>query len=124
NAEDTNDLFTGLLTLRIGRFREQYAAHFADSLNTDRSVRSALFFGALYHDIEKPSTKTIDKEGWIHFYNHENKGAETAAKRAEAFNLSNDEVGRIHRIVKNHMRFHSLTSRMDGEQKEPSRKAI
>jgi putative nucleotidyltransferase with HDIG domain len=124
SADDTNDLFTGLLTLRIGRFREQFAAHFADSLNTDRSVRSALFFGALYHDIEKPSTKTIDEEGWIHFYDHENKGAETAAQRAEAFNLSNDEVGRIQKLVRHHMRFHSFTSRMEGEQKEPSRKAI
>src|SRR6266545_1123613 len=47
NADDTNDLFTGLLTLRIGRFREQFAAHFANSLNMDRSVRGTLFFAAL-----------------------------------------------------------------------------
>jgi putative nucleotidyltransferase with HDIG domain len=124
SADDTNDLFTGLLTLRIGRFREQYAAHFANNLNTDRSVRAALFFAALYHDIEKPSTRSTDEEGRIHFYDHENTGAETAARRAEAFNLSNDEIERIRILVKNHMRFHSFTSRMEGEQKEPSRRAI
>jgi tRNA nucleotidyltransferase/poly(A) polymerase len=124
SADDTNDLYTGLLTLRIGRFREQFAIHFDESLNTDRSVRAALFFAALYHDIEKPSTKTIDDEGQIHFYDHENKGAETTSRRAGAFNLSNDEAGRIRRIVKHHMRFHSFTGRMEGEQKEPSRKAI
>ncbi len=59
SADNTNDLFTGLLTLRIGRFREQFAEHFAESLNTDRSVRAALFFAALYHDVQKP----VDKVG-------------------------------------------------------------
>jgi putative nucleotidyltransferase with HDIG domain len=124
NADNTNDLFTGLLTLRIGRFREQFAAHLADSLNTDRSVRAALFFAALYHDIEKPSTRTIDEDGRIRFFDHDVKGAETAVRRAEAFNLSNDEVMRIRKIIQHHMRFHFFTSRLEGEQKEPSRKAI
>ena len=124
SADDTKDLFTGLLTLRIGRFREQFAAHFAESLNTDRSVRAALFFAALYHDIEKPSTKSIGENGLIHFYDHEFKGAQTAAKRGEAFNLSNDEIERIHRIILHHMRFHFFSGRMEGQQREPSRRAI
>ena len=124
NADSTNDLFTGLLTLRIGRFRDQYAAHFADSLNADRSIRAALFFAALYHDIEKPSTKTVDQTGQIHFYKHDILGSETAVRRAEAFNLSNDEVGRIRKIVEIHMRFPIFTRRMEAENKEPSRKAI
>jgi len=124
SADNTKDLFTGLLTLRIGRFREQFAAHFADSLNADRSMRAALFFAALYHDIEKPSTKSIGEDGRIHFYDHEIKGADTAVRRAEAFNLSNDEVERIRLIILHHMRFHSFTSRMKDEQKEPSRRAI
>jgi tRNA nucleotidyltransferase/poly(A) polymerase len=124
SADDTNDLFTGLLTLRIGRFREQFAAHFADLLNTDRSVRAALFFAALYHDVEKPSTKSIDEEGRIHFYEHDIKGADTAARRAEAFNLSNDETRRIHKIVFHHMRFHFFSGRMEGQQRNPSRRAI
>jgi putative nucleotidyltransferase with HDIG domain len=124
SADKTNDLFAGLLTLRIGRFREQLATHFTESLNTDRSVRAALFFAALYHDIEKPSTKSVGEDGRIHFYEHELKGAETALKRGEAFNLSNDEIGRIHRIVLHHMRFHFFSGRMEGQEREPSRRAI
>lgn len=124
SADSTNDLFTGLLTLRIGRFREQYAAHFASSLNADRSVRSALFFAALYHDVEKPSTRSIDEAGRIHFYDHETKGAKTASHRAEAFNLSNDEIERIRKVIEHHMRFHFFTSRMEDEGKEPSRSAL
>jgi hypothetical protein len=124
NADKTNDLLTGLLTLRIGRFREQFAAHFADSLNTDRSVRAVLFFSALYHDVEKPSTNTIDETGRIRFFDHDVKGVDTATKRAQSFNLSNDEIERIQKIIKNHMRFHFFTSRLEDDKQEPSRKAI
>jgi tRNA nucleotidyltransferase/poly(A) polymerase len=124
NADNTNDLFTGLLTLRIGRFREQLAAHFADSLNTDRSVRAVLFFSALYHDVEKPSTKATDETGRIRFFDHDVKGVDTATKRAQSFNLSNDEVERIQKIIRNHMRFHFFTNRLEDDRREPSRKAI
>ena len=124
SADDTNDLFTGLLTLRIGRFRDQFARHFAESLNTDRSVRSALFFAALYHDVQKPATKTVELGGRIRFFDHDVKGAEVAEERGRVFNLSNDELERIKLIVGHHMRFHFFTSRLEGEKKEPSRKAI
>ena len=124
SAEETNDMFTGLLTLRLGRYREQFATHFAESLNTDRSVRSALFFAALYHDVQKPATKTVDESGQIRFFEHENKGADVAAARAREFNLSNDEVERIKNIILHHMRFHFFTSRIEGNHQEPSRKAI
>lgn len=124
NADDTNDLFTGLLTLRIGRYREQFAAHFAESLNTDRSMRAVLFFAALYHDVDKPRTKSVDETGRVRFFDHDVRGAQTSMKRAQSFNLSNDEVEHIQRIIKNHMRFHFFTDRMKDDRQEPSRKAI
>jgi len=124
DADHTNDLFTGLLTLRIGRFRKQFAAHFAESLNADRSVRAALFFAALYHDVEKPATRSVDDARRIRFFDHDVKGAEVAAGRARAFNLSNDELERVRKIIANHMRFHFFASRLDGKKQEPSRKAI
>jgi len=124
SAEDTKDLFTGLLTLRIGRFREQFAAHFAESLNTDRSARAALFFAALYNDVAKPATKSVEETGRIRFFDHDVRGAEVAASRGRAFNLSNDELERIRTIIRHHMRFHFFSSRLEGEKQEPSRKAI
>jgi tRNA nucleotidyltransferase/poly(A) polymerase len=124
DADSTNDLFTGLLTLRIGRFRAQFAEHFAASLNTDRSVRAALFFAALYHDVQKPATKSLDETGRIRFFDHDMKGAQVVEERARAFNLSNDEVERISLIVQHHMRFHFFTSRLESDKQEPSRKAI
>jgi tRNA nucleotidyltransferase/poly(A) polymerase len=124
SADDTNDLFTGLLTLRIGRFREQLAEHFAESLNMDRSARAALFFAALYHDVQKPATRSLDESLRIRFFDHDIKGAEVGADRGRAFNLSNDEVERIRKIIQHHMRFHFFTNRLESDRQEPSRKAI
>ena len=124
SADETNDMFTGLLTLRIGRYREQLAEHFVNSLNTDRSVRAALFFAALYHDVQKPATRSVDDSGRIRFFDHDVQGAEVATQRGRDFNLSNDEVERIEKIVRHHMRFHFFTSRLEGDKQEPSRKAI
>lgn len=124
DADKTNDMFTGLLGLRLGRFRGQIAKHFAQPLNVDRSHRSLLFFAALYHDVCKPETKTNDETGRIRFFDHDMKGAEVAAERARSFNLSNDEAERIHAIIKHHMRIHFFGSRLLNNKQTPSRKAI
>ncbi|MCL4529631.1 MAG: HD domain-containing protein [Chloroflexi bacterium] len=120
----SNDLFTGLLTLRLGRYGEKFVAHFSKSLNPDRSMRALLFFAALYHDVSKPATKSVDETGRIRFFDHDQLGAKVASERARAFNLSNDEIDRLKIIIENHMRFHAFSSRMEGGKQEPSRKAI
>lgn len=124
DAEKTGDMFTGLLSLRLGRYREQVSAHFSNSLNKDRSHRSLLFFAALYHDVSKPDTKTIDENGRIRFFDHDLKGAVVVAERAHAFNLSNDEIERLQEIIRHHMRIHFFADRLEKEDQTPSRKAI
>ena len=124
DAEKTNDMFTGLLTLRLGRYREQIAKHFASPLNVDRSMRSLLFFAALYHDVSKPETKTIEESGRVRFFDHDVKGSEVVTQRARAFNLSNDEIERLRVVVRNHMRIHFFAGRLENEMNPPSRKAI
>lgn len=124
DAEKTNDMFTGLLGLRLGRYREQIANHFFESLNVDRSLRSLLFFAALYHDVSKPETKTVEESGRIRFFDHDVKGAEVAAERLRSFHVSNEEVERVQLIIKNHMRIHFFTERFEKEKQTPSRKAI
>lgn len=108
----------------LGKYRERFASHFTESLNTDRSVRAALFFAALYHDVEKPATKSVDEAGRIRFFDHDVKGAQAASTRGHAFNLSNDEIQRIKKIVYNHMRFHFFTMQLEEKKQEPTRKAI
>ena len=124
DPESTDDLYAGLLVLRLGRYREQFAAHFASTLNTDRSVRALLFFAALYHDVAKPVCKTAGDDGRIRFWEHDEKGAEMAAERANTLHLSNEEIHRLRIIVHNHMRIHFHSNRLESEHKTPSRKAI
>lgn len=123
-SKKTKDPLTDWLNDHLGKYQGKFATHFNKSLNPDRSVRAALFFAALYHDVEKPNTKSVDEAGRIRFFDHDIKGAEMASQRGQAFNLSNDEIERIKKIVKNHMRFHFFTNRLEKEQEEPSRKAI
>jgi tRNA nucleotidyltransferase/poly(A) polymerase len=122
--ESTGDLLTGLLTIRLGRYREQYAEHFSRRMNADRSMRGLLFFTALYHDVAKPRNRTTDENGRVRFWGHDQDGAEMAVERARALSLSNDEIQRMSLIIKNHMRIHFHTSRKVGEGKDPSRRAI
>ncbi len=124
DAENTGDLYTGLLTLRLGRYRQQLAAHFEQALNADRSVRALLGFAALYHDIAKPQNKTVDEQGNLHFWGHDEQGADMAAARAEALHFSNPEIQRLRLIIRHHMRPHFHSKRMEAEGKAPSRRAI
>lgn len=123
-SKESSDSFIQLLIQNIRNFREQIAAHYTKSLNIDRSARAALFFAALYHDVAKPSTKSLDEGKRIRFFDHDIKGAEVASKRGQAFNLSKDEIERIKKIIRNHMRFHFFTNRLENSQEEPSHKAI
>lgn len=124
DPESTGDLFTGLLVLRLGRYREQFATHFANALNTDRSVRALLIFAALYHDAAKPACKITGEDGRIRFWGHDEQGTEMAAARGNALHLSNDELQRLRLIIRHHMRVHFHSNRLESEQKTPSRKAI
>ncbi len=124
SEEKDSDLLSGLLSLRLGRYRTQLAEHFARPLNPERSMRGLLFLAALYHDVSKPDTRTVDETGRIRFLGHDVAGAETAARRGRSLNLSNDEVERLRAVILHHMRFHYHVSRMERDGKEPSRKSI
>lgn len=118
------DVFNGLLALRLGRYRAQFGEHFAAGLNADRSARGLLFLIALYHDVCKPQTKTVEAGGRIRFLGHDEQGALVAMKRGMALHLSNDELDRIKLVVAQHMRVHSLTSRKLEDGQPPSRRAL
>jgi tRNA nucleotidyltransferase/poly(A) polymerase len=113
NEEKSNaDLYSGLLVLKLGRYRAQLGEHLAQKLNTDRPLRALLFLAALYHDVEKPSTRSVEESGRIRFLTHEDKGAQTILRRAIALRLSNDEMDRLKLIVANHMRVHAHADRL------------
>jgi tRNA nucleotidyltransferase/poly(A) polymerase len=123
-SDRVNGMHASLLSVRLGRYRIQLAEHFSKELNPDRTMRALLFFAALYHDVSKPSSRSVDESARVHFFGHEHAGAAVAAARGHQLNLSNDEITRIQGLVDNHMRFSFLANRMEMEHEAPSRKAI
>lgn len=110
----------GLISLRLGRYRQQIADHLAASLNPDRSLHALLLFAALYHDIAKPKTRSVESTGRIHFFEHHIEGAHMTSQRAHALRLSNPEIERLATIIRHHLRPIFLAQSAD----PPSRRAI
>ena len=110
--------------LGAGTMGARIAAHFANSLNPERSIHGLLFFAALVHDVAKPQTRSVDENGRMRFLGHAEAGARIAVECADRLHLSRDEQERLDVIIRNHMRFHYHVSRMEAVSKPPSRRAI
>lgn len=124
DPDTASDMLNGMMVVRIGRYRQKIGEAFAAPLTADRSLRSLLFLAALYHDVAKPRTKKMDKEGHERFWDHDQQGAEIAASRGRSLAMSNDEVTRLGTVIRNHMRILFLTNRLVRESKPPSRRAV
>jgi putative nucleotidyltransferase with HDIG domain len=110
----------GLVSIRIGRYREQLHAHLAEALHPERSLRALLMLAALYHDVGKPATRQVEEDGRVRFLEHEHLGARMAHQRGVWLHLSNAENERLTTIVRQHMR--PLLLAQSGEA--PTRRAI
>lgn len=110
----------GLVSLQIGRYRQQFSAHLAETPNPDRSLRALLLLAALYHDIGKPTSRQVEANGRIRFFDHDQLGAKIAGQRGARLHLSNSEIERLTTIVQQHMR-PLLLAQSGGT---PSRRAI
>jgi len=117
--ESGGDLFSGLISLRLGRYRQQISQHIHTALTIERPYRPLLFMAALYHDAGKLKTQTKEEERF-RFFGHENVSIELASKRGHYLHLSRNELQRLKTIIKHHMRPMLLAN----ESKLPSRRAI
>ncbi len=80
------------------------------------SRRNILFLATLFHDISKPNTKIITKEGWTMFPGHEKKGEVLAKKILRKVDLSKEEVERICRIISHHDVLHMAAGESDNKE--------
>lgn len=68
-----------------------------------------LRLAALLHDIGKPATKRVEKNGAVTFYNHDLVGSRLAKKRLTALRFPGDQIKQVARLVELHMRFFGYT---------------
>lgn len=120
DPDQAGSLSTGLIALRLGRFREQIGIHLEGCLTPERSLRSLLMMAAIYHDIAKPRTLQVDEEGRRRFFEHDRIGADMVFERARLLRLSTEECDRLRLVVRHHMR-PMLLAQGDGL---PSKRAV
>lgn len=66
---------------------------------------------ALFHDIAKPRTFSLDENGIGHFYGHQDMGAGMAKKILQRFNTSKKIIEAVSILIKNHMTSHNKYSK-------------
>lgn len=65
---------------------------------------SVLRWAAIFHDIGKPHTLSVDDKGERHFYSHEVVSYTKAVERMRSLKFSSEEIRQIGSIVRHHMR--------------------
>jgi poly(A) polymerase len=68
-----------------------------------RTRRSLLKLAIMLHDVGKPLTRSVDKNGRIRFFDHHKKGAEIALQIGNRLKFANRETQSLSNIVENHM---------------------
>ncbi len=75
---------------------------FEHSIKTVDCAEDDIKLAALFHDIAKPKTMTIDSKG-VHFYGHDVMGAEMTRNIMKRLKFSNIEIENTVRLVRWHM---------------------
>lgn len=70
-----------------------------------REVSVSLVFSVLLHDIDKPTTRTVDETGRIRFNGHDRAGARTTERIMERLRFSRAEIDATCEAVAQHMVF-------------------
>ena len=96
----------------IGAHPEHYLGRHAESLRQalDETVgdeldqRTALRLAVLFHDIEKPATRTVSRDGRIGFMGHDQRGAETAGRILKRWRAATATIRFCALLVAEHLR--------------------
>jgi poly(A) polymerase len=110
-----------LLTLAQGRdeilpstpWSSAIAGHFDQEVSAGRGRRVLLKLAALFHDMAKPMTKSIEENGKVRFLGHGKEGAEMAASVMERLRFSSREIKMVAKMVTYHLRPGQLSNTND-----------
>ena len=83
-------------------------SHFAQKVSDGHNRRTILKVAALFHDIAKPQTKSLEADGRTHFFGHSEQGAVVAEIRLTALRFSSRGVDMVSRMVEHHLRPFSM----------------
>lgn len=88
---------------------------YTHSLKTVDAAEDSIKLAALLHDIGKPRTRIEDENG-IHFYGHDQIGAEMAREIMTRLKFSNAEIDRTVRLIRWHMFYYPSADWRNGQK--------
>ena len=88
----------------LAPFAEALRAHLARAVDGGLDGRVLLRWGALFHDVGKKETQTVEADGRVRFLGHDKAGEQIAAARLRRLHLSSKAAKFVGRIVYGHMR--------------------
>lgn len=107
-----------LLIETLAPLQAPLLAYLEAPVNVDMSRADLLKWGALFHDVGKAETRTVDDSGRTHFYGHAKAGAQSTAARLDALRFPKKAATFVTILVEEHMRLVSLG------HNTPTRRAI
>jgi poly(A) polymerase len=90
--------------LSTAPWSEEIDEHLSREVSSGSSHKVLLKLGALFHDIAKPKTKSIDDTGRARFLGHSKEGAAITANVLERLRFSNREIALVESLVNHHLR--------------------
>jgi len=105
--------------LSIAPWSDAIDKHLSQEVSSGSDRKVLLKLGALFHDIAKPMTKSIDDTGRARFLGHTNQGAAITTGILGRLRFSNQEIGLVESLVYHHLRPVQMA---DGEL--PTQRAI
>jgi poly(A) polymerase len=90
--------------LSTAPWSDEIDRHLSQEVSSGSNRRVLLKLGALFHDIAKPMTKSIDDTGRARFLGHAKQGAAITASILERLRFSNRETRLVESLVYHHLR--------------------
>ncbi len=101
---DSANFALGMVVYTFSHLRGDLREYLRIKWPNERTHRALLVLAALAHDVAKPLTQSVGGDGRIDFYRHEEQGESIAGRWAVNLALSSDEMARLQKIVRHHMR--------------------
>ena len=79
-------------------------AHFNQHATDGHTRGTVLKLAALFHDVAKPQTKSLEANGRTHFFGHSEQGAVVATNRLEQLRVSSNGIEMVAKMVEHHLR--------------------
>jgi len=85
------------------RNKQTVLEHTANVLDRTEKRNRVIILSAIAHDLGKVNTRTIDKDGKIHFFGHQHDSASIVRTRLRDIDFDENITKAVTRVVRNHM---------------------